>query len=265
MPEGPEVRVQSEVLNNEFEGWILINAIVTNASRYAKGGLNIGPFPMTLRSVKPYGKRIIMDFGETFLFVFLGMEGHFLFSPGKHAGVVFTFRHPRMNCQKHIFYHDSRHFGTIAQYNRNQLLLEQAKIGPDLLNQDVSVDQMIAGLMRGAKQPICEALVEQSYVSGIGNYARSEIMYLAKVHPLMLVGHLDKTAFERLHQCAISVLKESYAANGLTIATYVDPYGHKGLYQPKVYRRTTTDLGEVVQRIPLKSSVYWVPAMFINP
>lgn len=57
-----------------------------------------------------------------------------------------------------------------------------AQLGPDPLRNDADGDRVAAGL-RGRRQSIGAALLDQRLVSGIGNVIRAEALHAARLHP----------------------------------------------------------------------------------
>jgi formamidopyrimidine-DNA glycosylase len=55
-------------------------------------------------------------------------------------------------------------------------------LGPDVLSADCSAERITAVLSRQSG-PLGEVLLEQSVLCGIGNVAKSEALFLARVHP----------------------------------------------------------------------------------
>ena len=65
----------------------------------------------------------------------------------------------------------------------NKKLLE---LGPDPLTHDISIEQFRTRLFKKNKKgekTICEALMNQKTVAGVGNYIKAEVLWLSKVSP----------------------------------------------------------------------------------
>ncbi|HYQ17383.1 MAG TPA: DNA-formamidopyrimidine glycosylase family protein [Polyangiaceae bacterium] len=73
-----------------------------------------------------------------------------------------------------------------------------ASLGPDLLSPDYDPAEALSRLREHPETTIAEALMLQSIVAGIGNVYKSEILFIEKVSPFVLVGALDDATLERL-------------------------------------------------------------------
>ncbi|MFC0315727.1 DNA-formamidopyrimidine glycosylase family protein [Gordonia phosphorivorans] len=66
-----------------------------------------------------------------------------------------------------------------------------AHLGPDLLGPGWDADRAVADLAADGDRPVGAALLDQRNLAGIGNIYRSELCFLAGVHPLMPVRYVD--------------------------------------------------------------------------
>ena len=57
-------------------------------------------------------------------------------------------------------------------------------LGPDLLGPDWDADEAVRRLLSQPSRPIGEALLDQCNLAGIGNLYKSEVLFLAGIHPL---------------------------------------------------------------------------------
>src|SRR5579885_1286425 len=164
MPEGPEVRVIADALNQTIRGHVLVNLSFDSSWRYNKTeGKNAKPnqawrqqcqsflneLPLTLHQITTRGKRLIFHFDrDIFLVSFLGMEGHWMFQPEKHSNLWLDFGRilpttPPLRVIEHtLYFDDSRHFG-ILDFCFGQPALHAAlkHIGPDLLQDIIPLEQ----------------------------------------------------------------------------------------------------------------------------
>jgi formamidopyrimidine-DNA glycosylase len=62
--------------------------------------------------------------------------------------------------------------------------------------------------------PISEALLDQSILAGVGNIAKSEILYLARLDPRIRASRLSGQEMDRLFQSTQDILWRSYHAGG---------------------------------------------------
>ena len=65
------------------------------------------------------------------------------------------------------------------------------RLGPDLLDPDVDLNEAIRRLRREPRLPLGEAVMRQDLVAGIGNVYKSEVLFLERLDPFAAVGDLD--------------------------------------------------------------------------
>lgn len=75
-----------------------------------------------------------------------------------------------------------------------------ARLGPDLLAEDVDVPEAVRRLREPPRAvwPIAEALLDQAAVAGIGNVIKSETLYLERIDPFATVAELDDATLGRV-------------------------------------------------------------------
>jgi len=82
-------------------------------------------------------------------------------------------------------------------------------------------------------------LLDQKFVSGIGNIYASEILYLSKIYPLRSAKNLSKLERIRIIKNSKKVLKNAIKKGGSTIRDFKNTLGDIGQFQKefKVYGR----------------------------
>lgn len=96
-----------------------------------------------------------------------------------------------------------------------------AQLGPDLLAPDFDVDAALARMQARDVDPICDVLLDQRALAGIGNVYKSEVLFICRVHPQKPVRELSPDQLRALVSCAQALLRENvrpHAPSG--IATY---------------------------------------------
>ena len=78
-------------------------------------------------------------------------------------------------------------------------------LGPDLLGPDWDEHEALRRLLADPDRPVGDAILDQRNLAGIGNLYRSELCFLAGVHPLLPVGEVRD--LPRLVRRARSVLE----------------------------------------------------------
>jgi len=166
--------------------------------------------------------------------------------------------------------------------NTASLTVKLAELGPDLLatallysgHRPVSgtIDPVSPEIwlqkLRNPRIPnkqVGDFLMEQKYISGIGNYLRAEILYHAKIRPDRALSSLTHLETETLYRYALKTIVESYSYGGLTIENYWSPDGRRGTFPKQVYGKTEDPYGNPVVTNSTKGdrTVHWVPAVQI--
>jgi uracil-DNA glycosylase len=111
-----------------------------------------------------------------------------------------------------IYYHDPRGFGTLKFCrSRAELLRKLSSLGPDLLDGATAAEDFVraASSCRPATN-VCRFLMDQTKVSGIGNYLLAEGLYKARVDPFCSLRELNRTRLEDLFQALRDTAADSY-------------------------------------------------------
>jgi formamidopyrimidine-DNA glycosylase len=302
MPEGPECARIADSLNHYLGGKYFIGGIyyphVTSTGKMSKNfGYDLIPTLQGLqygsKVIRIYAKakRIIFELeyqGYTYYLVsFLAMTGHWLRYPPSSVTVEMSFSSTYRkassattsttstslevvevveilgNVEEKIYYEDTRLFGFLqVHYTPQSLATVFTKIGPDLLHDNITIADYYCVIKSVPHLALEEFVMEQKYFSGIGNYLRSEILYLSRLNPLRTLQTLSDHDIALLYTNSLKIIKYSYECNGLTIGDYIDPDGNKGIYKPMVYHQAQDPEGRPVQSFKLKpasQTIFWVP------
>jgi formamidopyrimidine-DNA glycosylase len=123
--------------------------------------------------------------------------------PHRSTHVMFTFDDGSI-----LYLTDIRQFGRVWVLPEAGVepLLEQAKLGPEPLDPEFTLDVLRERLARRHKMPLKPILLDQKVVSGIGNIYADEIIFESRLTPATRIGDLDEAALVRLHAAIQSVL-----------------------------------------------------------
>jgi endonuclease VIII len=93
-----------------------------------------------------------------------------------------------------------------------------AKLGVELLDPTVTLKNVIDCLNseRWQNRLLAQILLDQAFLAGVGNYLRSEILYVAKLHPLVRLKELTSEQKKQLAKAALSVTRQAYRTAGVT-------------------------------------------------
>jgi formamidopyrimidine-DNA glycosylase len=137
-----------------------------------------------------------------------------------------------------LFYTDSRHFGEFKIcLDEDEFIDVMKKVGKDLLKDEITEEYFISvcRMKKHLNKPICEVLMNQEYVAGIGNYVRAEVLYDSQINPWRTVDDLSDEELSRILQSALKICKAAYDKGGASLKTYKDFDGQKGSYVVQVY------------------------------
>jgi len=146
-----------------------------------------------------------------------------------------------------------------------------AKLGPDILSEDLTWRQ-VAGLLSSLKfrnRGVGAFYLDQSFVAGIGNYLRSEILFFAKVNPWAKPSQLSTKQLNLLAKATLEVSRRSYKTKGLTnLAPRVSALKKMGLtrgqFRHAVFARQSQacyDCGsDIIKDNVASRRLYWCPA-----
>jgi formamidopyrimidine-DNA glycosylase len=104
--------------------------------------------------------------------------------------------------------------------------------GPDALAKTLDAEAFATDL--GSKRSALKsALMDQAHIAGIGNIYADEILFQAKLHPLTLVGDLDRSQLGSLYQTMARVLRQAIARSLMAegpASAFPDDWlsGHRG-------------------------------------
>ena len=105
--------------------------------------------------------------------------------------------------------------------------------------------------------------MDQSIVSGVGNYVKAEALYLAKISPHRTVSSLTNAELCDLNAAVRSVLVNSFKSGGATLQSYQDFYGEVGDATQRfaVYGRKSDPEGREIIKEQTKGgrTTHWVP------
>lgn len=137
-----------------------------------------------------------------------------------------------------------------------QVKTQLDSLGPDIMSEDC-LDDHIIDAIASSKESIGETLLDQSVLSGIGNVAKSESLFLAGIHPQISAIDLSKDQTRTLTKNIRHVMWESYGAGGR--------------WTHRVYRRARNrcfECGTQIQMIPQgkqNRSTYFCPRCQVKP
>jgi len=119
----------------------------------------------------------------------------YLLNTIKHINVEFIFSNGK------LLFFDMLSFGTLKFINNHQLLLNKLNIiGPDVMETTTTFEIFKSQLLNknNLNKSIGVVLSNQKIISGIGNYIRSDSLWLAKINPFKKVINLTNNEIKKL-------------------------------------------------------------------
>ena len=183
--------------------------------------------------VHPSGDRVI---------VHLGMTGHLRVWEPEETPVKHTHFRALLDSGVELRYDDPRQFGRLVVGSLDELIAARAfpaRLGPEPIHGDLT-EAEFERLIRVRRRPVKSALLDQSFLAGVGNIYADEACFRAGIRPSRWTHRLTVRERRSLYAAIQDVLESSIAARGSSIINYVDGFGLRGSNQEKllVYGRS---------------------------
>jgi len=215
--------------------------------------------PLKIAGAGCHGKFIFIILeNEWTIWNTLGMSGTWSGSHNKHSRVRLYLD------RESIFFNDIRNFGTLKIVKGKDFLIDKLNsLGPDMLNDDVKNDDFLRRIRMCNKKTIAQAVMDQSVISGVGNYLKAESLYISKISPHRTCKSLSDQEIILLNENIKKTIRASYETGGATISTYSGFEGEIGEYSQRflVYNQKTDPHGNTVIKEKTKDgrTTHWVP------
>ncbi len=255
MPELPEVEIVRQSLNKKINGKIIKKVIVKNRNLRFKIPLNFTSILKNKRIIKVdrFSKYLIIFLSNDHVcLIHLGMSGtiHLVNKKRKNFITNTSFYHSPTLPKKHnhveiffddlkFIYNDPRRFGYFEIIQNFELLKNKInKFGPEPFSVKFNFDYLHS-FLKNKEKNIKNFLLDQRFVSGIGNIYASEILYLSKVKPDKKAKNLTKKELKKILINSKKVLSKAINKGGSSIKDFKNISGLEGEYQKdfKVYQR----------------------------
>ncbi len=255
MPELPEVEVVKQSLEKYILNKNLLKIVVRNKNLRFPVPKNLSKilYNNKVTKIKRVSKYIVIEFRyNLFLIIHLGMSGtlHLVRSKKNHKNTNLSFYHAKNLPKKHnhiffnfknftIIYNDPRRFGFIKLLTcEKKLNIFFSKLGPDPFEKNFNY-KYVKNFLNKKTKNIKNSLLDQNFISGIGNIYASEILNYSKISPLKLSGKLNDNEIKKIIYFSYKVLKYAIKKGGSTINNFLSVKGSQGSYQKefRAYKR----------------------------
>jgi len=259
MPELPEVEIVRQSLDKKIKKKSIKKVIIRNRNLRFKISSNFESFLKNKKiiQVNRFSKYLIIYFHyNSYCLIHLGMSGtihiidkkkpqkftntsfyHSPFLPKKHNHVEIIFDNFK------VIYNDPRRFG-FFEIIKNQNDFEQRfkLLGPEPFSDKFNLNYVI-NFFKKKNKDIKSFLLDQRFVSGIGNIYASEILFASKINPFKKAKRLNKSECLNIILNSKKILREAINKGGSSIRDFKDISGVKGSFQKefKVYQQEGAD------------------------
>ena len=255
MPELPEVEIVRQSLVKKIIQKSVKKVIIRNRNLRLKIPVNFGKYLKNKKIIKVsrFSKYLILHFNtEDFCLIHLGMSGtiHILNKKSHKKFTNTSFYHSPFLPEKHnhvelifdkfkIIYNDPRRFGFFELIKNKRDLKKKFKLlGPEPFSKNFNLKYVINYFIEKNKD-IKSFLLDQKFVSGIGNIYASEILFESKINPFKKAKHLKTDDCKKIILNSKKILLKAIAKGGSSIRDFKDISGVKGGFQKefKVYQQ----------------------------
>ena len=279
MPELPEVEIVKQSLDKNIKFEKIKKVVVRNRSLRFKIPKN---FEIVLKNkiinkISRKSKYLILHLEDIYCVIHLGMSGtihlinkknfkkntntSFYSSPNlplKHNHIEFFLE------KYQLIYNDPRRFGFFKIFEKKSLSDFFNNVGPEPLNNKFNINY-ISNYFINKKKNIKSFLLDQKFVSGIGNIYASEILFCCKINPLKKAKSLTKLDIKKIRYFSKVILNKAIKKGGSSIRDFKNVLGQDGSFQNefKVYQRENLNClnkdcsGKITKKIISKRSTFF--------
>jgi len=257
MPELPEVETIARNLRDGSAGCFALPGLTISGFNLSWYKTLVEPPAEVLQQLLP--GQVVKDVTRRAKYLVITLSRHTILIHLRMSGDLLTFaddidpglKHIRFELEflegGRLIFNDPRKFGRIWVVEDTQTLL--GKLGPEPLDESFTEGEFF-NLLHNKKRMIKSLLLDQSFISGLGNIYTDESLHLAGIHPLTNSTSLTLYTSRKLLESIRQVLMDGILRNGSSI----DWVYRGGEYQNnfRVYRRTgqaCNVCGTMIERI----------------
>ena len=247
MPELPEIEIVKRSLSKMINKSKIIGVKINNKNlRYKLPHVFcqnlIGE---KILRVSRRSKYLIFHFKKKLLLAHLGMSGKILLTRSSDSAVFKTSFYYDFNIlpkHNHVYfklnngliliYNDVRRFGFFKLYYNTKLneIIFLKKLGLEPLSKKFNT-KYFKRLTLNKKKNVKNLLMDQTFISGLGNIYVNEVLFMSKIHPLRTCDGLNKTEMKKLVLNIKKILKFSISKGGSSIKDFQNIMGKSGNFQ----------------------------------
>ena len=226
MPELPEVQTVADYIKPDLIG----KNILKIEPLWKKVLHNFNPKDLNgkhrIKNVSRRAKFIIIELDNIILAIHLRMTGKLYLIKEKklpkHATAIIYLEN-----SNNLIFEDTRKFGRIYMYKD---LTEINKThGPEPLEDNFTINWLLTNLKK-KKRNIKALLLDQSFISGLGNIYVDESLWESGIHPNSISCSIPKSKILKLHNSIQNILREAIKQLGTTFINFSFLNGQSGNY-----------------------------------
>ena len=280
MPELPEVEIIKQSLKKSILYKKIIKVLIKNRNLRFKIEKNLNKLLSKKKIIKVSrkSKYLIIYFEQNqFLIIHFGMSGtlHLVKKnnynktnlsfynsenlPKKHSHIIIFFKNFK------IIYNDPRRFGYLKYFKSyKKMNFFFSNLGLEPLDKNFNLNYLKKKILNKNKN-IKNFLLDQKYISGIGNIYANEILYYSKINPYKNVKKLNISDLKKIIYFSKFILKKAIKKGGSTIRDFKNTKGIAGSFQNefKAYNRENKNclnkrcLGKIIKVFISNRSSYF--------
>ena len=268
MPELPEVETTIKGLNILNNLKIIKVFIHTKKLRYL---IPISIYKIEknaiITNIERLGKYILIHLSVNYsLVLHLGMSGRLkvvnkLAKRDKHDHFILKFHN-----SKYLIFNDIRKFGFV-DFDKTNIIYKRkyfSILGIDALGKGLDQNYLYKKIYK-SEVPIKQILLNQNIIAGIGNIYASEILFDARISPLIKGKNLDLIELKIIIKSIRKILKKAIRLGGSSIRDYVSVDGTLGNFQSKflVYNKKGEKIynNKIIKIVQYGRSTYYCPGL----
>ena len=253
MPELPEVEVVKRSLTSKIQKLVVEKITVKDEKlryRINKKKLKI-LLGLKIIKILRRSKFLLFVFEKnTVMLVHLGMTGKFFFlnknakkfktsfyynidesKDNKHNRLIFS-----LSKKQKLIYNDVRKFGFIKILDKRQLQynLHLKNLGPEPLGNSFDF-KYFKNYLINRNRTIKDILMDQKFVSGLGNIYVNEVLFLSKVKPTKKTYLIKNSEIYKIIKNTKKTLKKAISLGGSSLRDFSSSDGKKGEFQQYFY------------------------------
>ena len=247
MPELPEVEVVRKSLNRKIKNKEIKKVLVKNKNLRFKVPSDFKKFLKNKKviNVNRFSKYLILCLNnKSYCLIHLGMSGtiHLLNLKEKNIITNTSFYNSPLLPNKHnhieiffkdlkLIYNDPRRFGFFQILNNDDQLKKRFKhLGPEPFQSTFNL-KYLRNFFKGKEKNIKSFLIDQNFVSGIGNIYASEILFLSKINPFKKAKLLSENDCKKIISNSRKILLQAIKRGGSSIKNFKNSNGNSGSFQ----------------------------------